>query len=222
MSLTEPTADVDSGDDRAPFSPPLPWIWVAVIVGVALAAMTYVVRDVDGVVARAELLAEDGGRVSAFDRANATADALRTGSAFASPPDGVEEVVISVRPGQAIVDVEVVAGLEGEATAHLDRLVEEALAASRDEEIRILETQIAELEISLDRLDADDAAARRIQADIEVRRGQLAVLTGLVQVVGTPTISDREAAPARDAVVVGLAALVAVGVFLPWAGRRRE
>ncbi|MEM8905732.1 MAG: hypothetical protein AAGF02_18660, partial [Actinomycetota bacterium] len=118
MSLTEPTADVDSGDDRAPFSPPLPWIWVAVIVGVALAAMTYVVRDVDGVVARAELLAEDGGRVSAFDRANATADALRTGSAFASPPDGVEEVVISVRPGQAIVDVEVVAGLESLAAAY--------------------------------------------------------------------------------------------------------
>lgn len=220
MAVAETSAEVDARAGGEGIVPPASWLLVAVLAALVLGGLTYVLRDVDGVVARTELLAEDGGRVSAVDRAVATADRLRTDEVVTSPPDAVDEVDVSARPGQPIVDVAVTAGLEGEATAHLDLVVEAALAASRDEEVRILETQIAELEITLESLDPDDPTARRARGDIEVRRGQLAVLTGLVQVVGTPTISGREAAPVRDAVVVALSVLLAVGVLVPWASGR--
>lgn len=222
MAVAETSAEVDAGGGAERFVPSAPWLLVAVVIALALGALTYVLRDVDGVVARAELLAEDGGRISAVDRGIATADRLRTDEAVVSPPDAVDEVTVSARPGQPIVDVEVVAGLEGAATAHLDLVVETALAASRDEEVRILETQITELELTLESLDPDDPTARRARGDIEVRQGQLAVLTGLVQVVGRPTVAEREAAPIRDALVVALSALIAVGVLVPWASGREE
>lgn len=222
MAGTETSVEADP-DVRAPSPvPPTSWLLVAALAALVLGGLTYVLRDVDGVVARTELLAEDGGRVSAVDRAIVTADRLTTDEVVSDPPEAIDEVGVSVRPGAPIVDIEVVAGLEGEATAHLDSVVEAALAASRDEEVRILETQIAELEITLEALDPDDPTARRAQGDIEVRRGQLAVLTGLVQVVGTPTVSERAASPLRDAVVVALSVLVAVGVLVPWASGRDE
>ncbi len=222
MAVAETSAEADSGADPEGFVPPAPWLLLAVLAALALGGLTYVLRDVDGVVARTELLAEDGGRVSAVDRAIATADRLSTDEAVTSPPDAVDEVGVSVRPGQPIVQLEVIAGLEGEAVAHLDLVVEAALAASRDEEVRILETQIAELELTLESLDPDDPTARRARGDIEVRQGQLAVLTGLVQVVGEPVVSEREAAPARDAAVVALSVLLAIGVLVPWASGRDE
>ncbi len=220
MAGARTSADVDPGAGPEGFVAPRSWVLVAAVLAVVLAGLTFVLRDVDGVVARTELLAEDGGRVSAVDRAIATADRLRTEEAVTTPPATVDEVGVSVRPGQPIVDVEVIAGLEGEATAHLDLVVEAALAASRDEEVRILETQIAELELTLESLDPDDPTARRARGDIEVRRGQLAVLTGLVQVVGEPTVTEREAAPVRDAGLVALSVLLAVGVLVPWASGR--
>ena len=204
------------------FVPTGQWIAVAVVAAIVLGGVTFLVRDVDGVVARATLLAERGGRVSAVDRAIATADGLRASEAVRTPPSGIDDVVVSARPGEPIVELEVTAGLDGAATAHLDLVIEEALAASRDEEIRILETQIAELELTLEALDPDDPTARRAQGDIEVRRGQLAVLTGLVQVVGAPVVDEPDAAPLRDALVVAVSVLVAFGVLVPWVCRPPE
>lgn len=221
MAVTEPVAELDDGDG-GPHLAPAPWLALAVVAAIVLGGLTFVLRDVDGVVARGELLAEDGGRISAFDRANAAADALRADEVVAAPPASIDDVTVSVRAGEAIIDLEVVAGLEGEAAAHLDLVIEAALTASRDEEVRILETQIAELEITLESLDPDDPTARRARGDIEVRRGQLAVLTGLIQVVGTPTVADRDGAPLRDAIVVAITVLLAVGVLVPWATGRDE
>ncbi|MEO1062317.1 MAG: hypothetical protein AAFZ07_12935 [Actinomycetota bacterium] len=221
MTVTEPVAEVDDGGAR-PQLAPASWLALAVVAALVLGGLTFAVRDVDGVVARGELLAEEGGRVSAFDRANAAADELRGSEVVTDPPPGVDEVLVSVRAGQAIIDVEVVGDVEGTASAHLDLVIEAALAASRDEEVRILETQIAELELTLESLDPDDPTARRARGDIEVRRGQLAVLTGLIQQVGTTSVAGRDAAPLRDGIVVALTVLLAVGVLVPWATARDE
>ncbi|MEM9607784.1 MAG: hypothetical protein AAGA99_10210 [Actinomycetota bacterium] len=202
-------------DPPAPAGSTARWLGIAALLAAVCGALTFAVRSTDGFDAEAELLAESGNRVSETNRALAAVEALRDRPEFTDPPDGVDEIEAGVPFGSGLIELRVRADTEAAAGAHAGTLIELVLAASRDEEVRILESQIAELEVTLEGLDPASREAERALGDIEVRRGQLAVLTGLIQPVGEMEVNEVDDQPLRDAVVVAVVVLLGVGVIVP-------
>lgn len=211
--MTDTGAITGTGTPRV--GPAARLLALAMLLAAGCGVVTFLVRSDDGFDAEVQLVAESGGRISEHNRALAASWALQARTEFTDPPEGVDEVGVSVGFGSGLFEVWVRADTETLAEAHLGILVDLVLAASRDEEVQILESQIAEFDVALAGLDADSAEARRVVGEIEIRRGRLAVLTGLIQPAGASTVAPLDDNATRDGLVVALVVLVGVGAVVP-------